>query len=353
MTVEVEQILSSMVKGNISTRSFDQTMAVLNHSYRNKAYINFQRPNIARFSSSCNYRGFRIDLLPSYGSGHFECVLLDEQCMLSITDCNLNQSHPYQLVDSDLLVIGVRMRSKTSKEDMIYKPGCNAIIGGQRKDCVNAQTIPGGTPIKLLSIYLPLNTATPLFGMELPALSAELQHVRDQLQQQQRSYTHFHDNNLALRTLNDMTTSHCQGQLRYEYLNNKVRELLCYFEQTCGESNSEPDTIYRYTHNDQRALETARNLIEKHYKTRLLETDIAQQVGLSRTRLRVFFEEQYGQSIHDFIVQLRIEKAMQLLKETDLSISEIASSVGYSDSSGFRKAFTRLTGMTPKEVKKA
>lgn len=59
------------------------------------------------------------------------------------------------------------------------------------------------------------------------------------------------------------------------------------------------------------------------------------------------FKEQIGNNFSDYLTAKRIEKAKQLLKETDMSVSAIAQKTGYVDSSTFIKNFKKVTRMTP------
>lgn len=53
-------------------------------------------------------------------------------------------------------------------------------------------------------------------------------------------------------------------------------------------------------------------------------------------------------SPQEFLVNYKIDKASELLKNTDLSIKAVASSVGYSDPLTFSKIFKKITGDNPK-----
>ena len=53
----------------------------------------------------------------------------------------------------------------------------------------------------------------------------------------------------------------------------------------------------------------------------------------------------------DYVTDLRIRRAQQMLSETDLSISEIVDQIGYYSISSFIKRFRQYTGMTPGEFR--
>ena len=60
------------------------------------------------------------------------------------------------------------------------------------------------------------------------------------------------------------------------------------------------------------------------------------------------FRQTTGLAPHRYVIQRRIERARFLLRETDLSITEIAHQVGYANQSNFSVVFHQLTGQTPR-----
>jgi AraC-like DNA-binding protein len=55
----------------------------------------------------------------------------------------------------------------------------------------------------------------------------------------------------------------------------------------------------------------------------------------------------------DLVLQVRAERAMELLSETSISITEIAMTLGYSSSAHFTRAFKQAMGRTPREFRAA
>jgi len=75
--------------------------------------------------------------------------------------------------------------------------------------------------------------------------------------------------------------------------------------------------------------------------------------GLSRSHFSHAFRASVGRTPHAHIVRLRIERAMKLLIETDVPLSEIALATGFSDQAHFSNKFRRAAGMTPTQWRKA
>jgi len=79
---------------------------------------------------------------------------------------------------------------------------------------------------------------------------------------------------------------------------------------------------------------------------------IASFVSLSPTRLSFIFKKETGGTIHDYITSCRIEKAKELLKNSNYMVYEIAKMVGYGSSQYFSQVFQKYTGVNPNFYKK-
>jgi len=75
--------------------------------------------------------------------------------------------------------------------------------------------------------------------------------------------------------------------------------------------------------------------------------DLAEIVGLSESRLAHRFKELYGQPIGQYLLRARMQYAGRLLHQTDLSIDELATHMGYKNPKSFYYAFRKIMGMTP------
>jgi AraC-like DNA-binding protein len=92
--------------------------------------------------------------------------------------------------------------------------------------------------------------------------------------------------------------------------------------------------------------------IDDHLSEILTMHRLARSFQASRTKLLSAFESAYGCSPAQYIRNLRIEKAKDLLQNTDLSIREIAYQVGYSSHANLTTTFRNVVGLAPKEFRK-
>lgn len=75
---------------------------------------------------------------------------------------------------------------------------------------------------------------------------------------------------------------------------------------------------------------------------------LAKQVGLSRTALAERFRDTMGDTPLNHLRTLRMQRATQLLADTDRRLEAVAAAVGYQDAFSFSKVFKRTVGMSPK-----
>ncbi|WP_152396673.1 helix-turn-helix transcriptional regulator [Paenibacillus guangzhouensis] len=84
---------------------------------------------------------------------------------------------------------------------------------------------------------------------------------------------------------------------------------------------------------------------------RLSVEDIADHIALSAKYVRQLFLDQYGMSLSNYILNMRIEKVKELLQHSDMSVAEISQQAGFLTKSHFFTAFKKATGMTPAQYR--
>jgi len=87
--------------------------------------------------------------------------------------------------------------------------------------------------------------------------------------------------------------------------------------------------------------------IHDKYPTRLTLNDISEQCQMSCTYLNVKFKNETGYTFNDYLNRYRIKKAVDLLRENNYKIYEIAEMVGFSDYKYFIKVFKKYVGCSP------
>jgi AraC family transcriptional regulator len=96
-----------------------------------------------------------------------------------------------------------------------------------------------------------------------------------------------------------------------------------------------------------RWLDRARDMLHDEFSQNLRLEHIACEVGVHPAHLTKAFRQRFGVSIGEYMRQLRIAKARNLLEFSDLQIGEIAITTGFADQAHFTRTFKKYTGQTP------
>nr|WP_301005439.1 helix-turn-helix transcriptional regulator [Lunatimonas sp.] len=78
---------------------------------------------------------------------------------------------------------------------------------------------------------------------------------------------------------------------------------------------------------------------------------LALEVGTNESHLKRHFKEAFHQTVYGFVIDKRMEKALELLKDKDLKIVEIAERLGYKHATHFSAAFKKYFGGHPKDYR--
>ncbi len=97
-----------------------------------------------------------------------------------------------------------------------------------------------------------------------------------------------------------------------------------------------------------RALfEEAADLIDREFSSNLELDAVARRLATSRRQLQRAFTESAGVSFRTFVAQVRMQKALELLRAGHLPVRDVANAVGYRQPAQFAKTFRRHHGAPP------
>jgi AraC family transcriptional regulator len=135
----------------------------------------------------------------------------------------------------------------------------------------------------------------------------------------------------------------------YDLVNNllgKERGLLVMREKLPGLKSSTREEILK-------RLLVVTDYIQAHLPENLALDQLAAQGCLSKFHLLRLFKTAFGKTPHEFINEERVRRAKALLLKTNLEVHQIASAVGFRDSSSFSRMFYKHLGGYPTQVRQA
>jgi len=112
-------------------------------------------------------------------------------------------------------------------------------------------------------------------------------------------------------------------------------------------SKKRPESRKEKQH-DARIVEIVRR-IERDYMSEITVNELAAELSVSRAWLSRCFKEVTGKTIKEYVTDLRISHAKDLLTQTPIPIAEVAAACGYADAMFFSRMFKKVTGCTPSQ----
>ena len=144
--------------------------------------------------------------------------------------------------------------------------------------------------------------------------------------------------------LHDEFSSFKQG--RHTMLNSLTMALMLNIFRAMS-----PD-ISKHQRHFSNVAEDILSYIETHYHEKISLNDLAERCFYTPSYFSKLFKDTYSMTITDYVMNIRIEKSLMLLKNSDMTVDDICVSVGYSDRTKFYKHFKERMGMTPAEYRK-
>lgn len=91
--------------------------------------------------------------------------------------------------------------------------------------------------------------------------------------------------------------------------------------------------------------------IQERFDQKLLLSELAENEGLTLSYLSHLFKDNFGMSFQNYLLHLRCQRAQEMLIGTDMTMTDIGISCGFSASRYFDKGFREIYGLSPKEYR--
>jgi len=107
----------------------------------------------------------------------------------------------------------------------------------------------------------------------------------------------------------------------------------------------------QYNNDNSKLVSEVNGYIRANISEPIKTSDIAEFIGKSRVSLTTEFKNKTGMNLSDYINMKKIQEAQELISQTDISLAEISSFLGYSSQSHFCKVFKKFADVTPTEYR--
>jgi len=99
-------------------------------------------------------------------------------------------------------------------------------------------------------------------------------------------------------------------------------------------------------------LQELKEYLDRNYASKITLDLLSEKFFINKFYLTRIFREQFGESVTEYLLQIRITRAKQSLRFTDKSIEQIAHECGMQDANYFSRVFKKVEGVTPGEYRK-
>lgn len=101
-----------------------------------------------------------------------------------------------------------------------------------------------------------------------------------------------------------------------------------------------------------RPVRLAKQYIQNHFSEPITQEEVSSAVGLSAAYFSVLFKKIEGEGFAKYLINVRIEQAKILLRESNIPVSKVCQQVGYNDLKHFTHTFEKITGVKPTVYRK-
>ena len=139
-------------------------------------------------------------------------------------------------------------------------------------------------------------------------------------------------------------------KVRYGYIRVKVLEILLVLTGLDFKGDSPSPVHFSVT--QIQVIKEIHEFLVEHFDEHYTIEELSERFRISPTAMKKCFKGVYGDSIYSYMKLYRLQVAERLLKESKLTVGEIASQVGYLNPNKFTSAFTTAYGMSPSAYRK-
>ncbi len=156
--------------------------------------------------------------------------------------------------------------------------------------------------------------------------------------------TAYSTESLAIKALRSGVTDYLKKPFTFAYLTGRLSELL--------EGKKNGDMPEGGGSREMFIMDCIAALIENNYTKDLTRDELAERARMDKHKFSKAFNGRFGQGLKSYVNSIRTRKAAEMLRNQELSVAEVAFSVGYGSVPHFCRVFKETYGLPPEEYRK-
>ncbi|BDA71301.1 transcriptional regulator [Calothrix sp. PCC 7716] len=280
--------------------------------------------------------------------GTSRTIKLRSEVDLEINDCQFHDDIRLKLPErAHVLEYCFYLSGNYQSDDFSLGSGQYALYGSGTAPFEAFETKSSERCVEV-NVHLPPETLLSFLGDSTGQLPSELAHlIRDA---GELYYTTVGAITPAMQVILQQIL-HCpyQGTTKRIYLESKVFELMSLLVEADLTEREGKKDIFKLNNHDIERIHHAKEILLQRLDNPPSLIELARIAGLNDCTLKRGFRQCFGTTVFGYLHDYRLEKAQQLLLIGDMSIAEVASSVGFASRSYFATAFRKKFGINPKQ----
>lgn len=282
------------------------------------------------------------------GRGMVSCYNVYQGVQVNFMDFDTLDLMPSQKFNSNIITISHckagRYECEFPNHTMAYLPESYFSINGTKYLPVSF-SFPLGRYIGL-SIVIDKQVLDPELYELMNSIPIDLKEIGNTLNLEERWYVSMTPPKLK-HLFSELYKA--KGIESIGYFRIKVMELLYHMNQLTENRGCD----FRYFDKGQiQKTKKIRDYLVENFESRVSIEDLVKKSGIGATTFHQVFLQIYGETPYAYLKKYKMNFAAKVLLESDVKISDIASELGYSNSSKFAKAFYSVYGVLPREYRK-
>lgn len=198
-----------------------------------------------------------------------------------------------------------------------------------------------------ITLYLELQVLSDLVNDHLKILPEQLQQIV--LGRSQSFYFRPYPVMPTMKLAAEQILNCCyEGEIKRLYLEGKAIEIVALHLQQLLSDTQETKKYPTLSVDDIERIHQAKEILLQNFLEPLSLSELARQIGFNDFKLKWGFRKVFGTTVFGYLNDYRLSKAKHLIAQDDLSISEIANAVGFTNHSYFSAIFKRKYGINPR-----
>ena len=298
-------------------------------------------------------RGTSFSVDDDFASGRIEFLELDRGLRIVIFDAVWFEDQTFVVQDDDWirfnfsLSIDMEMIFSSAQSVMVNEPSWRII--NNPREAVTREIIPSNKRAVWVTVCCKSDFIEQICGKSLDDMPDFLQEALTT--KYQESFYEYYEFSSRLNSITaDVLRTPLSGAPRIAFIEARCIELLCYALDYILHKDVTMSNL-RLSESDKSAFEKAKDILNAEFANPPTVSNLSKRIGMNRNKLYYGFKSIFGKPISEYVQEQRLEEARRLLRQTDLSITEIAHRVGYKHQSNFSASMKRHFGVTPKQFR--